>query len=123
MGNMRYQLRQSAPHVSRLENVLKDPPQIDPSCLIRINSHGPMLKVQRPNVIEAEHMVDMTMGYQDRIEVPDSRPQRLLAKVARCVYKYFDIAMLDEDRGPQPFVAWIVGQARLTVTSYGRNPG
>jgi hypothetical protein len=79
---VRYQLRQSAAVVGRLKDVLKNPSEIDPRDLVRKYRHRSVAKIERPDIVQAKDMIDMTMRDQHRIKPADVRPQSLLAKVA-----------------------------------------
>src|SRR6476661_761007 len=114
---MGYQLWQSSAKMRRFEDVLEYPPEIYPRDLICKDRHRPEPKIERPNIIEPEHMIHMAMRDQHRIQMPDLRPQRLLPKIDRCIYKDLLIVILDKYRNPQPLVPWIIRKASLTVTS------
>jgi hypothetical protein len=45
-------------------------------------------------------MIDVTMRYQDRIDLANVCPQSLLPKVDRSIYKDRLPRVLDEDRNP-----------------------
>ena len=82
-----------------------------------------MAKIERPNIVEPKNMIYVAMRYQNRIEMADLRTQGLLAKIYRGIDKDLFIAMLDQNRNPEPLVARIVGKARLTVAPDRGNAG
>jgi hypothetical protein len=81
LNRMWDELRQSAPNVGWIENILKNSPKVFPCNLIRVDTHCPVTKVQWPYVIESKNMIDMTMRDQYGIKLPDVRSKSLLAKV------------------------------------------
>src|SRR5688572_6387324 len=106
---MRDQLGQAAAEMRRLKHILKDPAKIGPGDLIRVDTHSTIAKIQRPNIVESEDMIDMTVGDEDRIEPIDLRPQSLLTEIDRRIYENFRFVMLNEDGHPKSFVTRIVG--------------
>lgn len=121
MDRVRDQLRQASAKMRRLEDVLEYPPQIHPRSLISIDPHRPVAKIQRPNVIETEHVVDVTMRDQHRVQAPDTGAQRLLAEIRRSINKDLLVPVFDQDRHAKAFVSRIVGKTRLAVTGNRRN--
>lgn len=81
VDRVRDQLRQAAAKMNGMKNVLKDPAKIDPRDLIREDRHRTVPKIQRAYVIQAEHVVDVTVCYQNRVEPVDLGTQGLLTKI------------------------------------------
>ena len=114
---VRHKLRQAAAEMCRVKDVLKDTPQIDPGDLVCIDAHRPVPKIERANVVEPKHMIDVAMRYQYSVEVADLCTESLLAKIYRGIDEDLFVAMLDQYRDTQAFVTRIIRQARLTVTA------
>src|SRR5215831_11071766 len=92
---MRHYLREAAPKMCGLKDILKDAADVFPRAFVGIQAQGAITKVQRANVIQAENMIRVTMRHQHRIEVPQSNLQGLLSKIARginndCLTGVFD---------------------------------
>ena len=68
VNRMRDELRQAAAEVRWFENVLKDAAKIDPRDLVREDRHRTVSKIQRPNIVEAEYVVDVAMRDQHGID-------------------------------------------------------
>ena len=68
INRVRYQLRQAAADVVRLEDVLENSPEVFPRGLIRIDGHRAISKIQWTDVVKTEYVIDVTMRYQNRIE-------------------------------------------------------
>jgi hypothetical protein len=94
-NRVRNDLRQAAAKVRRLENVLKNAANVFPGALVGIETQGAMAKIQRPDVIESEDMIGMTMRNQHRIEVFQTDPQSLLPKITRGIHDYGLARVLD----------------------------
>ena len=107
----------------RLENVLKDPPKVDPRNFISIDAHRTISKIQGPNVVQSKNMIDVAMCYQHGVKPIDLSPESLLPKINRSIDKNFLMVMLDQDGDAEAFVTRIVGQTGLAVASYRRNAG
>ena len=78
---MRNDLRQPAAKVRRLEDVLKDAPDVFPRAFVGIETERAVAKVERADVIEAEDVVGMAMRDEHGVEPFQFLPERLLAKV------------------------------------------
>lgn len=100
IDRVRDQLGQAAAKMNRFEDVLEDPPEIYPRDLVRKDRHRAKAKVQRPDVIESENVIDVTVRDENRVDPLDLRPQRLLPKVDRCIDEDLVVIMLDEYRDP-----------------------
>jgi hypothetical protein len=92
---MRDNLRQAAAKMRGLEDVCEDAADVDPGSLIGIETQCAMAKIQRPNVVEAEDVISMTMSHQHRIEVFQSVTQGLLAEIRRSINDYGLTRVLD----------------------------
>ena len=55
----------------RFEDILKDASKVDPRDLVREDRHRAITKIQRANIVEAEHMIDMAMRDQHGIYLSD----------------------------------------------------
>ena len=87
---------------------LLPPLQIDPRNLISEDRHRSVAKIQRTDVVEAEHVVDMAVRDEHGVEPVDLRPQRLLPKVDGRIDKDLIVVVLEQDGDPQTLVARIV---------------
>lgn len=105
---MRDELRQSAAKVVRFENVFENAAKIDPRDLVRKYRHRTVAEIERANIVQSKHVVDVAMGDQDGIELAYVRPKSLLPKIARGVDQDSFSGMLDQDRYPQTLVARII---------------
>jgi hypothetical protein len=76
------QLREAAAEMCRLENVLENTAKVDPGDLVCEDRHCSIAKIEGPDVVEAEDVIDVAMRYQYGIELSNICSQRLLAKVA-----------------------------------------
>lgn len=94
-NHVRDKLRKAAAEMRRFEDVLKDTPEVDPRDIVRKYRHRAVAKIERPNVIEAENMIDVAMRYQHRIHLSDICPQRLLPKICRCIDQYRRAVVFD----------------------------
>ena len=120
---VRDQLRQSSAEMRRLEDVLEDAPEVDPRDLVREDRHRAVTEIQRPNIIKPEDVIDVAVRDQNRIELANISPKRLLAKIAGCIDEDRLARVLDQDRNPKPLVARVVRHARLTIASDRRHAG
>ena len=68
-------------------------------------------------------MVDVAMRDQNGVELLDVRPQSLLAKIDRGIDEDLFVAVFDQNRNAQPFVARVVGKAGFAVAGDRRNAG
>src|SRR5687768_15486485 len=105
---VRDQLGQTAAEMRRVKNILKDSTKIYPRDLVRVNTHRPVTKIERPNVVETEDMIDVAVRDQDRVQSLDLRTQRLLSKINRCVDKDLFITVFDKDGDAKAFVTGIL---------------
>jgi Tfp pilus assembly PilM family ATPase len=74
-----------------------------------------MSKIQRPNVVQAEDMVRVTMSHHHRVEVLQSVTESLLAKIRRSINDYGLARLLDENGHAQAFITRVVRDAGLAV--------
>jgi hypothetical protein len=109
LNGMRYQLGQPSANVCWLEDILKDPPKVFPGHFVCIDAHSAESKVQRPYIVEAEDMVNVAMGDQNRVEMTNICSECLLAKVDRCVDQNTGVLVLDQYRNSKPFVTRVFG--------------
>ena len=123
LDSVRYQLRQPTAEMGRFEDVFEDTAKVDPRDLIRIDPHRPVTKIQRPDIVEPKHMIDVAVRYQHRVEMADVGPQRLLTKIDRGIDEYLLVLVLDKDRNPQALVPRVLRQARLAIARDRRNAG
>ena len=100
IDRVRDQLGQAAAKMNRFEYVLENPPEIDPRDLVRKDRHRAKAEVERPYVIESEDVIDVTVGDENRVDPLDLRPQRLLAKIDRCIDEDLVVIVLNEYRDP-----------------------
>ncbi len=112
---VRDKLRQPAAQVGRLKNVLKNATKVDPGDLIREDRHRPVAKIQRPDVIKAEDVIDVAVSDEHRIELADICPQCLLAEIRRGIDEDRLPFMLDEDRDAEPLITRVIGETRLAI--------
>lgn len=112
---VRDELRQPAAEMGRLKYVLKDPAKVGPGDLIGKDRHCPVAKVERPDVIKPEDVIDVAMSDQHRVELADICPKSLLAKVRRGIDEDRLSLVLDEDRNAEPLVPRVIGETRLAV--------
>src|SRR5262249_55094562 len=63
------ELRQPAPEVSRFKHILKNPTDVFPGTLVRVEPQRAITKIQGPNVVKAEDVICVTMCHQHRVEV------------------------------------------------------
>jgi hypothetical protein len=105
------------------ENVLEDAAKVDPSGLVCEYRHCAVFEIERTNIVEAENVIDVAVRDQNGIKPLDICPQGLLTKIDRCIDEDLFVLVFDQDRNPQPLVARVVGQARLTITPDRRNTG
>lgn len=110
---VRYQLRESTAKVHGFENILKDPAEVDPRNVISEDRHRSVPEIQRTNIVEPKDVIDVTMGYQDRVEVIDPRTQGLLAKVRGRIDQNRSSGVFDENGNTQAFIPRIHGTACL----------
>ena len=99
----------------RFENVLKDPAEVDPRNIIREDRHCTVPEIQRTNIVEPKDVIDVTMGYQDRVEITDPSTQGLLAKVRGRIDQNRPSGVLDQHRNSEPFIPRILGPACLAI--------
>ena len=83
IDGVRYQLRKPAAEMCWLEYVLEDSAEIHPRNFIGVDAHRPVTEVQRPDVVQAEDVIDMAMRYQNGVEALDLRPESLLPEIDR----------------------------------------
>lgn len=112
---VRDKLRQPAAQVGRLKDVLKDPAKVGPGNLIGEDRHRPVAKIQRPNVIEAEDVIDVAMRDEHRVELADFGPQCLLTEIGRGINEDRLAFVLDEDRDAEPLITRVIGETRLAI--------
>lgn len=112
---VRHELWQAAAEMGGIKNVLEYSPQVRPRNLVSVNAHGAVTKIERANVVEAEHMIDVAMCYENSVEMTNTGPERLLTEIDRRIDEDLFIAVLDQYRNPQPLVTRVVGQTRLTI--------
>jgi hypothetical protein len=120
---MRNNLRQAAAKVRRLKDVFENAANVYPSPFVSVKAQRAVTKIQRPNIVEAENVVGVTMRYQDRIEMLQSLTQGLLTKVSRSIDNYGLTRVFDEDRYAQTLITWIVRGAGLAIACDRRNSG
>ncbi len=101
----------------RLEYVSEHAPDIDPGAFVRVNAKCPETKVERPDVVEAEDVIGVTVRYQDCVEAFQAVAQCLLAKVGRGIDEYDFARVFDDDGNSQTFIARIVRGAGLAFTT------
>ena len=68
---VRDQLRKTPAEVRWLKDVLKDSAKVAPRDLVRIHAHCTMAEIERPDIVEPEDVIDVTVRYEDRIEAID----------------------------------------------------
>src|SRR5262245_51875210 len=69
--HVRNELRQTSADVFALEDIREDAPQTPPRALASINRNGAAPEIDRANVVEAEDVVGVAMGDQQRVEPVD----------------------------------------------------
>jgi hypothetical protein len=104
-----------------LKDVLENAAKVDPRYFVREDRHRPVAKIQRPYVVQPEHVIDVTVCYQHRVQIAYVRPQSLLPEIGRSIDKDRFALMFDQNGNPQPLVPRIVGQARLAIAGDRRN--
>src|SRR5258708_6312873 len=80
-----------------------------------------MPKHQRQRVVKAKRMVGVRVREQDCAQVIESDAQGLGAKVRRGVDKDLVAPMLDQDRGAQALVAWVLRETCFALAPHHRN--
>jgi hypothetical protein len=65
---VRDKLREAAAKVRGFEDILKDPSQVDPGYIVRKDRHRTIPEIQRPDIVEPKHVIDMAMRYQYRVK-------------------------------------------------------
>jgi len=68
-------------------------------------------------------MIDMAVGYQNRIEVFNICPKGLLAEIDGGIDENSFVSVLDQDRNSKAFVTRIVGKTCFAITSDRRYSG
>src|SRR5688500_16256307 len=77
--------RKAAAEVRRFEDVFEDALNIHPRTFVSKNTQSSETKVQRPDVIQTKDVIGMAMRDQNRIEMLQTKAQRLLTKISRRV--------------------------------------
>jgi len=120
---VRYKLRQAAAKMARLKNVFEYAAKIDPRDLVCKYRHRAIAEIQRPDIVEAEHMVNVTMSDKDGVQPLYSGSKRLLSKIRRSVDQDRFTGMFDQDGNAQAIVPRVIGQAGFAIASDGGNAG
>src|SRR4051794_9397257 len=102
----------------RLKDVLEDSAYIDPGPLVGVKSDWTIPEIQRPDVVQAEYMIDVAMCNQYCIQPTQPIPQGLLPEIRRGVDQYGLPAVLDYYRDTKPLVPGVAGPAGLAFTTY-----
>lgn len=104
------------------ENILERPSNRNQRRFQAVASHDTAGEiVEPPDVVEAEEVVRMSVGEENRIDSPDALAQHLGSEIGRSVDKEVDSIDLDKCRGPGAHVVGIIGAAYRAVAADHRD--